>query len=254
MSRETHGAGPRARLDAWATEIGRYPAINWVASDSRRLVTLGLAAASLLCAATLEAEVHQTGNSFYRFLHWNLFLAWVPLLAAFGASAASRHHRGGLAVCLGVVWLVFFPNAPYVLTDFIHLGDPGTSSGPLWYVALMLSSFAWTALLLGFFSLYVMQALWRRALGFVGSWIAVVVVLALSALGVYLGRFGRFNSWDLVVRPGRVADVVAHGLDNPFSNLRLIGVLLVLTAFLVVGYAIVCAFAGLRAAMKYRPQ
>jgi uncharacterized membrane protein len=89
-------------------------------------------------------------------------------------------------------------------------------------------------------------------LGEVGSWAAVVVVLALSALGVYLGRFGRFNSWDLLVHPGRVADVVVRGLDNPFSQPRLVAVLLVLTAFLVVGYSTVCAFAGLRTPVEHR--
>jgi len=206
----------------------------------------------LLCVATLETEVHETGNSFYRFLHWNLFLAWVPVLAGFGAVAANARDRRVLTVGLGVVWLLFFPNAPYVLTDFIHLGDPGTASGPLWYVALMISSFAWTSLLLGFFSLYLMQALWRPPLGDVGSWAAVIVVLALSALGVYLGRFGRFNSWDLLIHPGRVAHTVVDGLDNPFGEPRLVAVLFVLTAFLVVGYSVVCAFAGLRTPVEPR--
>jgi uncharacterized membrane protein len=70
----------------------------------------------LLCVATLEAEVHETGNSFYWFLHWNLFLAWIPLVTAFAVAATTRHRRS-LALCLGVVWLLFFPNTPYVLTD-----------------------------------------------------------------------------------------------------------------------------------------
>ena len=79
-------------------------------------------------------------------------LAWVPLVLALAASACAQRRLWPLAGGLGVLWLLFFPNAPYMLTDFIHLRQ--TVETPLWYDALMLSSFAWTGLLLGFASVH----------------------------------------------------------------------------------------------------
>src|SRR5207244_2346458 len=167
--------------------------------DRRGLTFLALLAASALCVATVEYRLHRTGDPFYRFLVWNLSLAWVPFTLALAADARARRKLDLGVVALGVLWLLFFPNAPYMLTDFIHLQSSPTA--PLWYDALMLSAFAWTGLLLGFASLYLMQMVWRRAAGSVLSWLGVVAALGLAGFGVYLGRFVRFNRWDALVRP-----------------------------------------------------
>jgi uncharacterized membrane protein len=110
----------------------------------------------------------------------------------------------------------------------------------------MLSAFAWTALLLGFVSLFVMQALWRGAVGSVTAWAAVVAALALSSFGIYIGRYVGFNSWDALVHPGRFAHVINARLDNPLQHPRLAGSLVVLTGFLTAAYAVFYALAGLR--------
>jgi uncharacterized membrane protein len=213
--------------------------------DRRTLTILALVAASLLCIATVEVRIHETGDGYYRFLVWNLMLAWVPFALALGAYDRARRRRVDAGVAaLGVLWLLFFPNAPYVLTDFIHLRRDAPA--PVWYDALMLSAFAWTALLLGFASLYLMQSIARRVVGFAWSWVGVAGALALASFGVYLGRFVRFNSWDALVRPRRVAHVIANQLENPLSHPRMVAVLIVLTGFLLVGYAVVYSFAGLR--------
>ncbi len=212
-----------------------------IARDRRVLAVLALLAASALCVATLEVRMERTGDSFYQFLVWNLFLAWVPLVCA--GAAFARARRRGLdlfVIVLLLLWLLFFPNAPYMLTDFIHVGE--RSSVPLWYDALMLSSFAWTALLLGFASLYLVQMVVRSVLGTAWSWVVVAAALALSSFGVYLGRFVRFNSWDALLRPGRVAHVISNQLEDPFQHPRMVAVLVVLTAFLLVGYAVLYAF------------
>src|SRR4029078_6264054 len=93
-------------------------------------------------------------------------------------------------LCIGVVLflLVFFPNAPYMLTDYIHIGETPLTS-PLWWDALMLSSFVWTALMLGFFSLYLMQGVWRAHMGPFLSWLLVALALGLRSFRVYLGPF-----------------------------------------------------------------
>jgi uncharacterized membrane protein len=211
-----------------------------------RLATtvLALLAASTLCVVLVELRIGRSGDSFYRFLVWNLFLAWVPFGLAIAAYQRARQRFDVGVGTLLVVWLLFFPNAPYMLTDFIHLSADGPV--PVWYDALMLSSFAWTALLLGFASLYLVQIVVRRAVGTAWSWVGVACALVLASFGVYLGRFVRFNSWDALVRPGRVLEVIRNQLENPFQHPLMIAVLLALTAFLLVGYVVLYAFAGMR--------
>jgi uncharacterized membrane protein len=210
--------------------------------DRSALTIPALLAASALCVATVEYRGHHTGDSFYRFLIWNLILAWVPFVFALGAYVSARRGAGVTATALGVLWLLFFPNAPYLLSDFIHLHE--SRGTPLWYDALMLAAFAWTGLLLGFASLYLMQMIWRYAAGTLLSWLGVVAALALASLGVYLGRFVRFNSWDALVRPRAIAHVIRTELENPLQHPRLLVSLVALTAALSVGYLIVYSAVG----------
>jgi uncharacterized membrane protein len=197
------------------------------------------------------AQIHATHDHRYTFLLWNLFLAWIPLIAAVLAFALARLHAGALVGVLVAVWLLFFPNAPYVLTDFIHLHGNGPS--PLWYDALMLSSFAWTALMLGFVSLYLIHAIIERHAGTAVGWIVVVCVLGLASFGVYLGRFARFNSWDVVTRPHLVVSVIRQEIHSPLHDPRMVVALLALTAFLLVGYLVLYTFADLRSGLAESP-
>lgn len=212
---------------------------------------LSLLAASVLSIGTLVAQIHATHDHRYTFLLWNLFLAWIPLIAAVLAFALARLHAGAIVGVLVAVWLLFFPNAPYVLTDFIHLHGNGPS--PLWYDALMLSSFAWTALMLGFVSLYLIHAIIERHAGTAVGWIVVVCVLGLASFGVYLGRFARFNSWDVVTRPHLVVSVIRQEIHSPLHDPRMVVALLALTAFLLVGYLVLYTFADLRSGLAESP-
>jgi uncharacterized membrane protein len=152
----------------------------------------------------------------------------------------ARRRHDAVVWLLLVPWLLFFPNAPYLLTDFLHLGE---GPAPLWYDALMLSAFAWTALMLGFGSLYLVQMIVRRAAGPTVAWIAVVAALVLGSVGVYVGRFIRFNSWDALLHPIRVADVIQEQLSS--VPLRMAEALVALSAFLLVGYLAVYSLTGL---------
>jgi uncharacterized membrane protein len=218
---------------------------------SLKLVAI-LAAASALAVAALLVQIHETGNSFYRFLVWNLFLAWVPVAAAFATNLLDRAGAHVLAGGAGIVWLVFFPNAPYMLTDYIHLRETPQGS-PLWWDALMLSSFVWTALMLGFFSLYLMQNFWNAHIRnrFV-SWLLAALALTLGSFGVYLGRFVHINSWDALLHPRNVAHIVATQVENPLNHPRLVGTIGLLTAFLLIGYAVVRTFAELSISLEGR--
>ena len=176
------------------------------------------------CAALLVARVTRSGSMRYGFLVWNLFLAWIPAFAAsrLERSDSQLRQAGWLAL-----WLAFLPNAPYIVTDFIHLRPkPGV---PLWYDVALLISFAMTGVLLGYVSVADVQRFVARRFGDATAWAAAASALVLSGVGIYLGRFLRWNSWDLLANP--VAIVLSIGP-------RAISVTLVYGFGLVVGYLV----------------
>lgn len=181
------------------------------------MTVLILIVASAMSTSLIAFRWWYSGAPGYLFLVWNLFLAWLPLFAAL-AAALCRRSILLLAVMAGV-WMLFLPNAPYIVTDLIHLGrwsHPGAP--PLWYDLLMLLAFSLTGLWLGFFSLDVMRSVVSRRWGRTGDWLFAVTALGLSSLGVYVGRFLRWNSWDLLLEPAAVlADLQAILLD-PLAN------------------------------------
>jgi uncharacterized membrane protein len=160
-------------------------------------------------AASVVRTMHETatGNGF---MAWNTMLALVPLVLAF---ALFRHpQRLGVAWWAGLAgWLLFLPNAPYVLTDSIHLLDDIRDSSDWTFFAGLLPVYG-VFFAVGFTSYVVSLRLARRfveARGRGSSWLAIETVLhALAAVGVYLGRFVRLNSWDVVVAPSTVTATI----------------------------------------------
>lgn len=180
---------------------------------STRVFLLNLFAC-LWCCILLNVRMHLAGHSYYAFMLWNLFLAAIPL----GLSLGLRQiNRLVLAVPLLAVWLLFFPNAPYVLTDLMHLNEHNAHV-PKWLDLLMLLSFALVALWFGFQSLHMVQLWFTRKYSHATAWCVSVGSLALSGFGIYLGRFDRWNSWDLVHRPvsllSRIASYILHPMDH----------------------------------------
>src|ERR1700751_980768 len=128
-----------------------------------------LLAASVLSLALLALRMLVRGDSTYSFMAWNLFLAWIPLLLAIAAATSLRLGSRISAAPLLLLWLLFFPNAPYVVTDFVHLNDIGGM--PRWFDVIMLGTFAATSVAIGFVSLYLVQNLIRARYGAAWSWI-----------------------------------------------------------------------------------
>lgn len=192
--------------------------------------------ASVLAAVLLGGRVYRGRTITYVFLLWNLFLAWIPYLGSLWADRLHRRHprRWWYLVGPGLLWLAFFPNAPYIVTDFWHLQERPPI--PLWYDIGMLSSFALAGLFLAVFSLRIMQGLVRHHLGTILSWFFVIVVLGLGGLGIYLGRFLRWNSWDLLLHPRDVLGDVAVRLIDPLSHPQTIGVTFLFAAIMFVCY------------------
>jgi uncharacterized membrane protein len=187
--------------------------------------------ASTVPVVLLLVRVVYTQHFAYRFLLWNLLLAWIPMLLAL---LAWRFRRNSfLALSAGFLWLLFLPNAPSLVSDLIHLKPK--SEAPMWYDMVMLFSFAFAGLALGLHSLHLVRGLVKRRFGLLSSWVFTLAVVALSGLGIYIGRFLRWNSWEIFLHPLRLAADVATAMTTPASLLKLLTVVLLFGAVTVVG-------------------
>jgi uncharacterized membrane protein len=177
------------------------------------------------------------GPGTFFFLIWNLFLAWIPYWVALGLDFFSRMKKTPsifFMSFLTVLWLLFFPNAPYIITDLLHLKDRFIV--PHWYDLMLIVSFAWTGLILGYCSLFEVQRYLELHFSkwIVGSIISVAICL--GGFGVYMGRIQRWNSWDIMTHPLAMVKQEVHILTNPFDYLNTLGMAVVLSGFLMIGY------------------
>lgn len=213
-------------------------------------ILLLLGFASLVCAALLAARIAITDSRRYSFLAWNLYLAWIPVVFAYIALAFSRRRNLLYAIVpvFAFLWLIFFPNAPYILTDLQHLALE-MADAPVWYDVILLIWFSWTGVLLGVVSLYIMHMIVSGAFGRWAGWVFVLVVSGLSSLGIYLGRFGRFNSWDIFQHPSEVALTILGRVIDP--SVRLFAFTGLLTAFFLFVYLTLYAFGHLLREVPY---
>jgi uncharacterized membrane protein len=198
---------------------------------STRVFLLNLFAC-LWCCIMLNLRIHLAGHYYYAFMLWNLFLAAIPL----GLSLGLRQiNRLVVALPLLAVWLLFFPNAPYVLTDLVHLNEHN-GNVPKWLDLLMLLSFALVALWFGFQSLHIVQHWFERKYSHATAWCVTVGSLGLSGFGVYLGRFDRWNSWDLLHRPMSLLRTIAGYILHPLAHTRTWGFTLGFGTLLILAY------------------
>jgi uncharacterized membrane protein len=188
--------------------------------------TAAVVAASALAAAMWLARWAWAGPELW-FLGWNLLLAWIPWLAA--RAIAAPRGRGALAA-LSALWLLFLPNAPYLVTDLVHIRP--RPPVPATYDVLLFASFALAGCALAWGAIALVHARLAAALGRGRAAGAVGIVLLLVGFGVYLGRFGRWNSWDLLLRPRAVLADAAGALADP----RALGFTLLFAAFVGAGY------------------
>jgi uncharacterized membrane protein len=175
-------------------------------------------------------------NVYSGWILWNLFLAFIPLALSFWLFRRKKISRSLVWWLAWVVFLAFLPNAPYLLTDIIHL-IRGTRAGiSMWVVGLILIPLHITAIL-GGFEAYVIslinQGYYLRKQGVSRSmvWAVEVAMHALCAIGVYIGRFRRFNSWDLVTEPGNVLITTLDDLTSKWPVAVIFITFLILTVF-----------------------
>lgn len=186
------------------------------------------------CACMVAVRIDRTGSGYYRFLLSNLFLACVPLFFSTVLRVGCwRRWHWTIIGGIGALWLLFLPNAPYILTDILHLTR--TTDAPPWYDLALLLSCAGTGLLLGYLSLIDIQRLAAQRFNSVVGWLVALISIELSGFAIYLGRFLRWNSWDVLLSPTRLFDIAAIFM-HPFANLGPLAVTLIFGAILALGY------------------
>jgi uncharacterized membrane protein len=175
-------------------------------------------------------------SNYFLFLVWNLFLAFLPLVFIYGASYWRAKKGSSLIVfLLGGISLLFLPNSPYIITDLFHLLY-WKHTAPLWFDTLMIFSYASTGFILFYASLFMMEKLLKTY--FKGSTVALLLlgIIFLNAFGIYLGRYMRFNSWDIISNPmGLIGEIFSY-VSNPLGHPRIWGITFTYGMLFFVGY------------------
>ena len=173
------------------------------------ILALGFSCASLLARIKLNKSI------FYLFLVWNIFLALVPYFLTVYLSSKEQLSRFKFLV-IGAIWLLFLPNAPYIITDFVHLK---VSNSYLWWIdILVLLSFSLTGLYLFYASLHQMEILINKYFKRIPIKAFRITIFFLCGFGVYLGRFLRFNSWEILSQPQDIIFEILNIIFHPFQH------------------------------------
>jgi len=139
------------------------------------------------------------GNTTFLYMFWNIFLAFVPFLIS--SILLLNTNKGNITKPIFIIgfilWFIFLPNAPYVITDFIHLGR--IHNVPVMYDMFLLFASASVSLLMGLYSIMQMEKILLLKFTKKITNIIIIVTILFASFGVYLGRYLRFNSWDLFI-------------------------------------------------------
>jgi len=173
------------------------------------------------------ARIQYSGNTRYLFLTWNIFLGWLPYMLS-GYLKDYQNKAPYKKLILFSTWLVFFPNALYIITDLIHLQH--TSNVPTWYDAILLFASSFAGMMMAFISLKRVEIFLGNIFSKKVVLIFVPVILFLGAFGVYLGRFQRWNSWNVINDPLALGLDIFNKVLFPHDNLKTWGITLILTA------------------------
>lgn len=181
----------------------------------------------------IAVRIFYTGSTLYLFLVWNIFLAWIPFAVSnlFGKLSEKAGWKQVLICCC---WLAFFPNALYIVTDLIHLQIE--SRVPKWFDAVLLFSASVAGLMMAFISLYRAEMYFEKTRFVRYRPVLIFLVLFLGSFGVYLGRFLRWNSWDIISNPFKLLISIGHRIISPFDHFQTWTVTGTLTIFFYLLY------------------
>jgi uncharacterized membrane protein len=200
-----------------------------------------VAAFLLFILLMLTMRISYANNIRYVFLLWNLFLAWIPFQLSITLTESANSNKLYKYFLL-LSWLLFFPNALYIITDLIHL-DESKGDVPVWYDAILLFTCSVTGLIMAFASLYQVEIFLKKNISSRHTGKLVMAAIFLGSFGVYVGRFLRWNSWNIVTKPQTMLLDISSHLLLPFQHYKTWVVTLMLT----------CLFSLLYFAIKKLP-
>lgn len=197
------------------------------------LYLAGLAGLSLLgIIMFMWGAVRGNGFSDW-YLLWNLLLAWIPLILAYWLVAILRIKLWSSWTALGIslAWLLFLPNSFYMVSDYIHLSDMVRSD--VLFDSLVFTVFVLEGLILGYTSLYLVQAEFRKRIGEMRSQLLSGVFVLLCSFAIYLGRELRWNSWDVLVNPAGILFDISERIIDPLAHPQTFSVTAMFFVFLI---------------------
>lgn len=188
--------------------------INQLKKSGRFEITILLIGMSLFCFGISITRYVITDTRVFLFLNWNLFLAFIPWLISSVIVLKGLNNKLMLIIAI-FSWLLFFPNSPYILTDLFHLRV--RSSAPIWFDLVVILSFAWTGLLYGFLSLMDIEELMQKYFSKTLVNLLTILFFFIVSFGIYLGRYLRWNSWDILSNSFGLFGDIFDRLMNPFD-------------------------------------
>lgn len=193
--------------------------------------TLFLLLLSVFSVALIIIRVYFSKQFTFIFLVWNLFLAAIPWgITTFLIVFPKIKDKKVLLILFLSIWLLFFPNSTYILTDLFHLRL--NFSMPIWFDLILILSFAWTGVMFAFISLIDLENILLKYFKKTTIFVLISIVLYVSSFGIYIGRFLRWNSWDVIQEPFSLFFDVANRFVNPLNHPRTWGVTILLGTFL----------------------
>ncbi|MBD3299917.1 MAG: DUF1361 domain-containing protein [Candidatus Moranbacteria bacterium] len=173
---------------------------------------------------------------YFVFLVWNLFLAWIPFMLSFYLLNYGHKIIQLMRYFLFFCWFLFLPNTFYIVTDIFHL--TGDHYSPLWFDLILVLSFAVTGVLLGLYSLYHIHLYFGKR-NRLKTWVMIVVIVFLSSFGIYIGRYLRWNSWDVLTNPFLLIRDIGSIFIYPGDNLKAFGITFIYSFVFLSWYLII---------------
>ncbi|MDR2842787.1 MAG: DUF1361 domain-containing protein [Spirochaetaceae bacterium] len=183
--------------------------------DTNRLgVAIQLLILSVFCFGLTIIRYIYTDGIGYFFLLWNLFLAFIPWLITGLLIIKPGIKKSKIVISLiFIVWFLFFPNAFYIITDLMHLRK--RSAVPIWFDMFLILSFSWTGFLFGFYSLLDIEQIMQEKFSKKCTYIFTVIIIFAASYGIFLGRYIRLNSWDIIASPVKFILTIKDTIINP---------------------------------------
>jgi uncharacterized membrane protein len=186
-------------------------------------------------------RVFYTGEGLFLFLAWNLFLAFLPWYLSIRIMSEPKFVGSRLSFSLVFLcWLLLIPNSFYMITDLFHLHS--RDNIPKWFDLAMILSFAWTGMLMGILSVMRVQKIVSVFFNLKNQWLFIIPLMYLNALGIFIGRYLRFNSWDALTNPADLASEVSVMFTDPLANRFEWSMIICFTALLSLFYVSFASF------------